>query len=278
MKRYGSFCPIAKAAEILTERWTLLVLRELLLGSRRFNDFRRGIPQMSATTLSKRLCTLEAAGIVERVRGNDCHWEYRPTAACEDLRPVIELIGHWGQRWVRSRLTRDELDPGMLMWFVHCHFPTKELPGQRVTIQLEFTDVRRMKRWWLVLESGHVDLCLDNPGFPINIYLSTDLLTLTEVFMGATSFASAISSGRLMMEGSAALTRLISRWFARSKFADTKPAQADLPNARQYSGAEIGRLQRNGMALTDASTKRDSSPRLRRCARQKRENGSLRRE
>ena len=135
-----------------------------------------------------------------------------------------------------------------------------------------------MKRWWLVLESGHVDLCLDNPGFPINIYLSTDLLTLTEVFMGATSFASAISSGRLVMEGSTALTRLISRWFARSNFADTKPAQADLPNARQYSGAEIGRLPRNGMALTDASTKRDSTPELRTRGGRKRENGGLRRQ
>ena len=226
MKRYGSFCPIAKAAEILSERWTLLVLRELLLGSRHFNDFRRGIPQMSATTLSKRLHTLEVAGIIERVDDDGRHWEYRPTQACDDLRPVIELIGHWGQRWVRSRLTRDELDPSTLMWFIHRHFPTKELPDQRIAIQIEFADVLRMKRWWLVLEKGRVDLCLDDPGFPIDIYLSTDLLTLTEVFMGATSFASAVSSGKLVMEGTNALTRSMSRWFARSKFADTKPDRA----------------------------------------------------
>jgi DNA-binding HxlR family transcriptional regulator len=277
MERYGSFCPIAKAAEILTERWTLLVLRELLLGSRHFNEFRRGIPQMSATTLSKRLYTLEAAGIVERVGDNGCHWEYRPTAACEDLRHVIELIGHWGQRWVRSRLTRDELDPGMLMWFVSRHFPTEGPPDQRIVIQLEFTDVRRMNRWWLVLENGHVDLCLDNPGFPIDIFLSTDLLTLTEVFMGARSFANAVSSGKLMMEGSTALTRSISRWFARSKFADTKPAQADLPGARQYSGAEIECLPRSGMVLADASTKRDSALGLRRRRSEKRVSGGLRR-
>jgi DNA-binding HxlR family transcriptional regulator len=222
MERYGSFCPIAKAAEILAERWTLLVVRE---GSRHFNDFRRGIPQMSATTLSKRLRTLETAGIVQRVGDDGCHWEYRATPACKELRPVIELIGHWGQRWVRSRLTRDELDPGVLMWFIHRHFPAKELPRQRIALQLEFTDVRRMKRWWLIMENGQVDLCVDDPGFPIDIYLSTDLLTLTEVFMGGSSFASAISSGKIVMEGTSALTRSISRWFARSSFADTKSAR-----------------------------------------------------
>jgi DNA-binding HxlR family transcriptional regulator len=278
MERYGSFCPIAKAAEVLTERWTLLVLREILLGSCHFNDFRRGIPQMSATTLSKRLRTLEAAGIIERAGNDGGHWEYRPTSACEELRPVIELIGHWGQRWVRSRLTRDELDPGMLMWFIHRHFPARQVPHQRIAIQFELTDVRRMKQWWLVQENGHVDLCPDDPGFPTDIYLTTDLLTLTEVFMGTTSFAHAISSGKLVMDGPNALTRSISRWFARSNFADTKPAQADLPRASQYSGAEIGHRPRTGAALADASAKRDSTPELRTRGGRKRENGGLRRQ
>ena len=129
MKSYGSFCPVAKAAEVLTERWTLLVLRDLLLGSRRFNDLRRGLPKMSPTLLSKRLQTLEEVGIIERRPTLNGHaWEYWPTQACEDLRPVIESIGHWGQHWVRSTLTRDELDPGALMWYIHRHFATEHLP------------------------------------------------------------------------------------------------------------------------------------------------------
>ena len=279
MERYGSFCPIAKAAEILAERWTLLVLRELLLGSRHFNDFRRGIPQMSPTTLSRRLQTLEAAGVVERVGGDDgCHSEYRPTSACEELRPVIESIGHWGQRWVRSQLTRDELDPGMLMWFIHRHFVATDLPSQRVVIQLEFTDVRRMKRWWLVLKTGHVDLCLDNPGFPIDMYLFTDLLTLTKVFMGDVSFATALSCGKIIVDGPCSLTRSISQWFARSRFADTKPAQAAQRHARQRPGAVIECPPRTGSDLSDARTPRDSTPGLKRDGGQRRENASLRRQ
>jgi len=123
MKGYGSFCPVAKAAEILAERWTLLVLRDILVGSRHFNELRRGMPQISPTLLSKRLQTLEDAGIVVRLPGSAGHaWEYHPTRACQELRPLIESIGHWGQRWVRSKLTRDELDPGMLMWYIHRHF------------------------------------------------------------------------------------------------------------------------------------------------------------
>jgi len=272
MERYGSFCPIAKAAEILAERWTLLLVRELLLGSRHFNDFRRGVPQMSPTTLSNRLQTLEAAGIVER---GDDHREYRPTSACEELRPIIETLGHWGQRWVRSRLTRDELDPGVLMWFIHRHFAPADLPQQRIVVRLEFTDLRRMKCWWLVLEKGHVDLCLDDPGFSVDIYLSTDLLTLTEVFMGDASFAGGLSSGKIIVDGPCSLTRSMPRWFARSKFADTKSAQADQRPARQRSGTVVECLPRTGKALSDARVTRDSAPGPKGAAGQRRENGSL---
>jgi DNA-binding HxlR family transcriptional regulator len=228
MKGYGSFCPIAKAAEILAERWTLLVLRELLLGSRHFNDFRRGIPQMSPTLLSKRLQALEAAGIVERALVSDSRsYEYRPTPACDELRPLILEIGHWGQRWVRSKLTRDELDPGMLMWYVHRHFVVEELPAQRVVIYLEFTDVPRMKRWWLVLQDGKADLCLQDPGYPVDIQMFTDLLTLTQIYIGDVSFAAALKSGKIVVDGPNSLTRSMSRWFARSRFADVKNGRAE---------------------------------------------------
>jgi DNA-binding HxlR family transcriptional regulator len=274
MKRYGSFCPIAKAAEILAERWTLLLVRELLLGSRHFNDFRRGVPQMSPTTLSKRLQTLEAAGLVERAGGDD-HREYRPTSACEDLRPIIEALGHWGQRWVRGRLTRDELDPGVLMWFIHRHFAPADLPQQRIVVRLEFTDLRRMKCWWLVLEKGHVDLCLDDPGFPVDIYLFTDLLTLTEIFMGDASFSGGLSSGKIIVDGPCSLTRSMPRWFARSKFADTKSAQADQRPARQRSGTVVECPPRTGKALSDARVTRDSAPGPKGPAGQRRQNGSL---
>lgn len=226
MKGYGSFCPVAKAAEILGERWTLLVLRELLLGSTRFNDFRRGIPQMSPSLLSKRLQELEAAGLVRRKAGEvERQHVYLPTEACEELRPLLVSIGIWGQRWVRSKLTRDELDPGMLMWYVHRHFVADKLPERRVVIHLEFTDAPRMKNWWVVLEDGDADLCLEDPGHPVDVEMLVDLLTLTRVYIGDTSFDAARASGKLIIEGPRTLTRNMSHWFARSRFADVEDAR-----------------------------------------------------
>ena len=228
MKGYGSFCPIAKAAEILAERWTLLVLRDILVGSRRFNDLRRGVPQMSPTLLSTRLQTLEDVGIIVRRTGSDGHTlEYHPTEACQELRPVIESIGHWGQHWVRSKLTRDELDPGMLMWYIHNHFSKERLPPGRTVIYIEITDVaKRMKHWWLVLEGKEVDLCLQDPGHEIDITLMTDLLSLTQVYMGDLSLERAQSTGRIKILGPRALVQSMPDWFARSKFADDNPLSA----------------------------------------------------
>jgi DNA-binding HxlR family transcriptional regulator len=223
MNGYGSFCPVAKAAEILTERWTLLVLRDLLLGSRHFNDLRRGVPRMSPTLLSKRLQTLEEAGIVTRKPGANGHWEYHPTEACEELRPVIEAIGHWGQRWVRSRLTRDELHPGALMWYIHRHCNTANLPAGRVVVYVEITDVKKMSRWWLVADNGTVDLCLEDPGHEVDIELFTDLLTLTQLYIGDLSLERARLTGKIKLYGPAELVRRMPSWFARSKFADDNP-------------------------------------------------------
>jgi DNA-binding HxlR family transcriptional regulator len=141
MKGYASFCPIAKATEILAERWTLLVLRDMLQGSRRFSDLRRGVPQMSQTLLSKRLQTLEQAGLIAREPGGNGHWDYHLTRAGEELRPVIDAVGHWGQKWVRSRLTPDELDPGVVMWAMHRHFRLKSVPQRRLVLYIEIADV-----------------------------------------------------------------------------------------------------------------------------------------
>jgi DNA-binding HxlR family transcriptional regulator len=227
MKGYGSFCPVAKAAEILAERWTLLVLRDILLGSRRFNDLRRGVPKMSQTLLAKRLQTLVETGIIERRPTLDGHgWEYCPTRACEDLRPVIESIGHWGQRWVRSMLTRDELDPGALMWYIHRHFVAEHLPQRRIVIYIELTDVKRMKHWWLVVENRKIDLCLDDPGYEADISLFTDLLTLAQIYMGDLSLERAQSKGKIQLEGPSALLRGMSSWFARSRFVNDNPLPA----------------------------------------------------
>jgi DNA-binding HxlR family transcriptional regulator len=221
MKGYGQFCPVAKAAEILTERWTLLVLRELLFGSRRFNDLRKGVPLMSPTLLSRRLKFLEDTGVIERRRSpSGKGWEYRPTDAAKELQPVVETLGVWGQRWVRSRLTADDLDPGLLLWDMRRRVDPKQFPSRRVVVQFEFSDVPRAKRhWWLVSEKDEVDLCVTDPGFEVDLYILTDLRTMTAVWMGDVSLKYAVESGRIDLEGASELKRSLRSWLRLSSLA-----------------------------------------------------------
>ena len=221
MKGYGQFCPVAKAAEILTERWTLLVLRELLLGSRRFNDLRKGVPLMSPTLLSKRLKFLEAAGVIERRRArSDKGWEYQPTNAGQDLLPVVEMLGVWGQHWVRSQLTSSELDPGLLMWDIRRRIDPRQFPDRRIVVQFEFSDVAQSKRrWWLVGDKDGADLCVTDPGFEADLYIFTDVRTMTAVWMGDMTLKYAIESGRIDLEGVQELRRSLRSWLQLSPLA-----------------------------------------------------------
>jgi DNA-binding HxlR family transcriptional regulator len=218
---YGQFCPVAKAAEILGERWTPLVLRELICGSTRFNELRRGVPLMSPSLLSKRLKTLERAGIIERSpdpRAGSV--EYRLTEAGVELRPIIEQLGVWGKRWTRSDLERRELDPGLLMWDIHRRLNTEKVPARRTVVGFEFTDVfDSMRRWWLVVDRGSVDLCLKDPGYPVDLQVTTDLHTLTAVWNGDTPLRGAVATQRILLEGPRELRRAFPSWLALSLFA-----------------------------------------------------------
>lgn len=217
------FCPIAKAAEILCERWTLLVVRELLLGSRHFNDFQRGLPMLSPALLTKRLRSLEEAGVLVRAQGAR-GLEYRPTLAGEELRPMVQLAGVWGARWVRSRLSSEELDAGSLMWFIHRHFKLDALPPREIVLHVHFTDEKRMSRWWIVLSPQGGELCLDDPGREVDVYLSTDVRTLTAVYLGDMGLQQAVRDRRLVVVGPRELLDHLHVWFARSRFADTPSA------------------------------------------------------
>src|SRR5262245_29763669 len=192
---YNQFCPVAMAAEILCSRWTLVLLRELVAGSTRFNELRRGVPRMSPALLSKRLKDLEAQGIVSRVPapGEPETFEYRLTKAGADLRPVIEAVGAWGQRWIETEASLANLDPTLLMWDMRRRIDPKPMPRRRSTIQVMFNDRPEAQRnWWLIVEPGKpVDLCWVDPGFDVDLYLATDLRTMTEIWMGYTTLAEA---------------------------------------------------------------------------------------
>jgi len=219
-RSYGQFCPVAKAAEIVAERWTPLVIRELLAGSHRFNDLRRGVPLMSPSMLSKRLEFLEDEGLVEKRSDNG--GAYHLTRAGRELMPVIESLGTWGKRWVRRKAgADDDLDAGLLMWDMHRRLRIDRFPSRRTVMQFELTDMpSEMRNYWLVIDAGKVDICLKDPGFDVDLHIAVDLETLTEVWLGDLSLEKAIRSGGLELHGSRQMIRQFKSSLKLSLFAD----------------------------------------------------------
>ncbi|WP_029353821.1 helix-turn-helix domain-containing protein [Bosea sp. 117] len=216
---YGQFCPVAMAAEIVCTRWTALVLRELLCGSRRFNDLRRGVPRMSPTLLSKRLKELAQAGVIEARRTTE-GMEYQLTSAGEDLREVIMALGFWGQRWVETEDALEKLDPTLLMWDMRRNLDPKPIPEQRRTIRFHFPEVPASKqKYWLVVEGGGVDLCWADPGFDIDLYVRCSLRSMTAIWMGATTVRREMEENRLQLDGDETIAGSMQQWLGLSPFA-----------------------------------------------------------
>lgn len=215
MEGYGQFCPVSKAAEVVCQRWTPLILRELLVGSTRFNEIRRGVPTCSPALLSKRLKDLQRAGIVERDVSAGTG-SYRLTDAGRDLFPIILGLGEWGQRWARSDYRADELDPGLLLWDVRRNVRPGGLGDQPATIQFVFPRLPTKRRfYWLVIDAHDVDLCLIDPGREVDATIEADLRALTEVWMGDAVFTDALADGRIVLHGSTRLIRRIPSWFGQ---------------------------------------------------------------
>jgi DNA-binding HxlR family transcriptional regulator len=211
------------AAEILGSRWTLVLLRELVAGSTRFNELRRGVPRMSPALLSKRLKDLEMAGIVMRsqLAGDPDVFEYRLTGAGQDLQAVIEAVGVWGQMWIETEASLQNLDANLLMWDMRRNIDPTPMPCRRNTIQIIFGDLKETKRnWWLIVQPGQeVDLCSVDPGFDVDLYLATDLRTMTEIWMGYTSIARAKEQRKLVITGNRQLEADLGTWLSLSRFA-----------------------------------------------------------
>lgn len=218
MKGYGQFCPVAKTMEVLDERWTVLIIRELLMDSHHFNELRRGVPRMSPALLSKRLRSLERAGIVARTEDGN-RWRYDLTAGGRELAPVVMALGEWGTRW-RTELGDEDLDPHLLMWDVRRGLDVAAMPPGRTVLAFRFSDVeRRTRDWWLVVEDGSVDVCDADPGHPVTVTLECSLRTLVEVWRGDRSWRDALHSGDLLLDGSAPARRSVTTWLKRSPFA-----------------------------------------------------------
>lgn len=219
MKDYAQYCPVALASEVIAERWTPLIVRELVLGGRRFNEIDRGLPGISRSLLKQRLDHLESKGVVERVdlthgRGH----EYHLTPAGRDLEGVIMAFGEWAVRWMFSEPEPRNVDPVTLTWWMSRRLVADQIPDDRTVVQFDYRgdDPTRI---WIVLERRDASVCTDPPGFESDVVVTTEPVTLMRVFSGITTYAHAVEDGSITLTGPPRLTRAVPSWFAWSPFA-----------------------------------------------------------
>jgi DNA-binding HxlR family transcriptional regulator len=229
MTGYGQFCPVAKATEVIGEKWTLLVLRELLLGTTRFNDFQRALARMSPTLLAKRLRTLEECGIVIRKRlSGQRGYEYRLTAAGRELSPLIEVLAVWGMRWARGQLTDEELDVEFLMREVQRRLQTEHLPDGQTVICFMFDELEQYETWWLVVNGETVDLCTEDPGKEVDVYINSSVRTVVEVWGGDLDIRTALRDGSIKAHGSRHFIGTMPKWFGVCLYNEVRPGDPEL--------------------------------------------------
>jgi DNA-binding HxlR family transcriptional regulator len=219
MAGYGQFCSVARAHEVLGGRWTLLVVRELLCGSRRFNDIRRGIPRISRTMLSERLQALAIVGAV--VRSDGAHGpEYDLTDAGRELAALVSTLGAWGQRWLPRRAGDEDLDLSPLLVDMQRRVRFEALPKDPIVIRFE---IDRHPPRFMLLKTSEASLCTENPGFPEPLRVRARLSALVAWWRGDVGFVAAQRMG-LAVEGPRALARAFPGWFQRYQLADIAPA------------------------------------------------------
>jgi DNA-binding HxlR family transcriptional regulator len=226
MKSYSQFCPVAKAAELFCERWTPLILRDLHWGSTRFSELQRGVPLMSPTLLSQRLKQLEAEGVIERRKPDKGRgWTYHLTPAGQEFAPLVDALGVWGQRWSRRELEDREVDLGLLIWSLESRARPTAFEEARVVIRLDFTDQPSAKRhWWFVNESEQCEVCVDDPGFEVDLYLSASLRDMIRIVRGDIGLQYALDEGRLEAIGNERVRRRFPEWLNLNPLASVAPA------------------------------------------------------
>lgn len=221
--KYGQFCPIAKTTEILGEKWTIMIIREILMGGARFNVMQRGLGDISPALLTSRLKSLEKQGmIVRRKITGQKGYEYFPTEACQALLPVLVAMGEWGLCWARHNVLDEDFDVDFLMLYLERSIDPSKLVGSESVIQFKFTDLIEQSDYWLLVRDENVDLCLKNPGKDVDVYFTCTVRTMHDVWMGDRTYRDAIESGDLYVQGDPALTRNIKSWLRPSVFGDSE--------------------------------------------------------
>lgn len=217
--RYNQFCPISKAAEILGERWTILIIREILVGGRRFNELQRGLGDISPALLTSRLKSLETHGmIIRRKMPGQRTYEYYPTAACEALWPVLFALGEWGLLWVRHMIVDEDFDAEFLMHYLERSIDPTQLSGSETVLKFHFTDLSEQQNWWMLVRGERIDICIVDPGRDVDVFFKCAVRTMADVWMGDRSYRDAMKAGDLIIEGDSRLIRNIRAWLKPSHF------------------------------------------------------------
>lgn len=224
---YGQWCPIAKSTEILGEKWTMLIIRELLMGSTRFSELQRGLGSISPTLLTRRLATLEQYDLVykRRIQGGRGH-EYLPTSSCKQLQPILLALGSWGMEWSKAFMKDSDYDVELLMLYLQRSVVTENLPGGKTVVLFQFTDFPEQPKWWITADGESVDVCTSDPGLDVDVFVTTKVRAMADAWLGRTSYKAAKASGEMEIIGPVALTRNISNWLSDCVFAS-------LPNAEE---------------------------------------------
>ncbi|MCK1337941.1 helix-turn-helix transcriptional regulator [Bradyrhizobium sp. 38] len=252
MHLYGQYCPVARAAEILADRWTVLIIRELLADVKHFNELERGLPHMSRTLLAERLRRLEQAGVLERrgaSRGKPT--EYRLTPAGRELQQIIDLFGKWGARWAFGPPRPSELDPITLLWWMRRRVAVDRFSCRRV-IQFEFRGAPQ-RAYWLVIDPCDISVCLKHPRFDVDVIVTATIMTFYQIWLGRLSLSDAVGKNLVYLDGAPADVRAFPSWFTWSPMAETvHAALTDRPIAR-IRRSRPPRLETKALAPRKAS-------------------------
>lgn len=217
--KYSQFCPIAKATEILGDRWTFLVAREVLMGASRFSELQRGLGSISTAVLTERLKSMARDGlIIRRKISGKRGYEYYPTPACKELLPIIVDLGGWGMRWAKDNLVDEDYDVELLMLYLERSVVREMLPGPQTILQFDFSDLKKMQQWWLVVNEHNVEVCEKNPGYDVDVYFNSTVRVMTDVWLGHRTYKDALRTDELAIIGDTSLTRSVSKWLACTTF------------------------------------------------------------
>jgi len=237
MYDHGEYCPISKAAQLLGERWTIQILREMHDGVTRFNEFRRYLPKLSPTLLNQRLRALEEQGLVmKRKRPEAQGYEYQLTQAGREFGPILMALGHWAASWIAMQLGESDLNIDGLMRDVQMSLLTENLPRGRTVLLFQFSDLATSNKWYLVADDGRTEICDEDRAFDVDVYITTDARTLAEVWHGEAPLAPALAEGRIKLNGAPALQRSFPAWFGRSPFALAREAALSGKSASMRAG------------------------------------------